>query len=187
MVKIPTPMDRRRFLKHVGILGVAGLASMTLGEIFSPTESQLVDQAAQTEIATRRKIIWDSREDAELGDTTRTIDDPKSGGIPLVNRRACAYHLPDPETGEYKEISRRNENQFCKAPCIDVCPVNAIRMRETNEGKKMPGFPQKSDARGYLDEDRDWGDPRDLTDCIGCLRCFKMCGYDTIQWVNLEE
>lgn len=186
MKKIPTPLDRRRFLKHLGILGLAGIVGMGVGEIFSPTESELIDSAAETEIAHRRKLIWASKEDAEEGDPEKAVTDLKSGGFPFVNRRVCAYHLPDIETGEYKEISRKNENNYCRGPCIDVCPVDAIRMRETPEGRKLPGFPQKKDEDGYSDLDKDWGDPREVTGCIGCQKCFKMCGYDTIQWINPE-
>jgi Fe-S-cluster-containing hydrogenase component 2 len=99
-----------------------------------------------------------------------------------VNRRACAYHLPNPETGEYEKITSDNEQdyQFCRGPCVEVCPVDAIRLRETTEGRTMSGFPQVSGS----DTDKDWGDPDDGTGCIGCQKCFKMCGYDAIQWVN---
>lgn len=187
MVKIPTPMDRRRFLKHIGILGIAGIAGMTLGEILSPTESQLIDQYASNEIKDRRKLIWVTREDAETGDPDNAVTEIVSGGYPFVNERACAYHLSDEETGEFKEISRENNNQFCKGPCVDVCPVDAILLRERQNGKTMPGFPQKKAEDNYTDDDRDWGEPRSLTGCIGCQRCFKMCGYDAIQWVNPER
>jgi ferredoxin len=184
MVKMETPSDRRRFLKHLGILGAAGVMGMTLGEVFSPTESDLIDASANTEISNRRKIIWESKEAAEEGDTDEgTTTELKSGGFPIVNRRACAYHLPDLETGEYKEISRKNNNQFCRAPCVDVCPVDAILLRETDEGRTMPGFTKK---KGDLNQD--WGndDETGKTGCIGCTKCFKMCGYDAIQWVNPE-
>jgi len=129
MEKIPTPMDRRRFMKHIGILGVAGVLGMTIGEIFSPTESDLIDAAADTEIANRRKMIWASRQDAEEGDTDKTLTEAKSGGFPYINRRACAYHLPSLETGEYEDITDDNQQEihFCRGPCVDVCPVDAIR------------------------------------------------------------
>jgi Pyruvate/2-oxoacid:ferredoxin oxidoreductase delta subunit len=186
MKKIPTPMDRRRFMKHLGILGAAGVMGMTIGEIFSPTESQLIDSVAETEIAKGRKLIWDSKEAAEDGDPDEAVEDAKSGGYPLVNRRACAYHLPDLETGEYENISEDNQQdiQFCKGPCVDVCPVDAIKLRKTPENRTLSGFPQKKEENGYSDLDRDWGDPRDITGCIGCQKCFKMCGYDAIQWIN---
>jgi NAD-dependent dihydropyrimidine dehydrogenase PreA subunit len=188
MDKIPTPMDRRRFMKHLGILGLAGVMGMSIGEIFSPSESDLIDSAADTEIAHRRKMIWNSKEDAEVGDPDNAVTEPKSGGFPLVNRRACAYHLPNPETGEYEKITDDNQQEvhFCRAPCVDVCPVDAIRLRKTPENRMMPGFPQKKDSEGYTDLDRDWGDPREITRCIGCQKCFRMCGYDTIQWINPE-
>jgi Na+-translocating ferredoxin:NAD+ oxidoreductase RNF subunit RnfB len=186
MEKIPTPMDRRRFLKHLGILGVAGVLGMGIGEIFSPTESDLIDAAADAEIAKRRKFIWASKEDADIGDPDNAVSDAKSGGFPFVNRRVCAYHLPNQATGEYEDITDDNQQEvhFCSAPCVDVCPVDAIRLRKTPENRTMPGFPQKKDSDRYSDLDRDWGDPRKITGCIGCQKCFKMCGYDTIQWVN---
>jgi Pyruvate/2-oxoacid:ferredoxin oxidoreductase delta subunit len=186
MKKIPTPNDRRKFIKHLGILGFAGVLSMSIGEIFSPSESALINSAADTEIVSRRKIIWNSREDAETGDTDNATTELKSGGFPVVNRRACAYHLPNPETGVYEKITSDNEQdyQFCRGPCVDVCPVDSILLRNTNENRTMSGFPQKKDSMGYTDMDRDWGDPRDITGCIGCQNCFKMCGYDAIQWVN---
>lgn len=188
MKKIPTPMDRRRFMKHIGILGIAGVMSMSIGEIFSPNESDLIDADADTEILNRRKIIWDSRADAEIGDIDVATTDLRSGGFPVVNRVACAYHLPNPETGEYEEITKDNEQdyQFCRGPCVDVCPVDSIRLRKTSEGRTMSGFPQKKESDGYSDLDRDWGDPREITGCIGCQKCFKMCGYDAIQWINPE-
>ncbi len=186
MERIPTPLDRRRFMKHLGILGVVGVMGMTIGEIFSPTESELIDIDARNEITRRRKLIWTTKEEAEIGDPDNTITDVKSGGFPLVNRRACAYHLPNPETGVYEDITDRNQQdyQFCKGPCVDVCPVDAILLRTTPENRSMPGFPQKKDGEGYTDLDRDWGDPIDVTGCISCQKCFKMCGYDAIQWVN---
>jgi ferredoxin len=183
MKKIPTPMDRRRFMKHIGILGIAGVMSMSIGEIFSPNESDLIDAAAQTEIANNRKIIWTSKSKAEIGDTAdpdATTTELVSGGFPIVNRAACSYHLQNPQTGEYDPISRKNENQFCKGPCVDVCPVDAIRLRKNVDGKTMSGFPQID----RTDLQKDWGDPDYGTGCIGCQKCFKMCGYDAIQWVN---
>jgi ferredoxin len=188
MKKIPTPMDRRRFMKHLGILGAVGVLGMTIGEFFSPTESALIDTAAETEIAARRKMIWESKTDAEEADPDKAVTDLKSGGFPLVNRRVCAYHLPNFETGEYEKITSANEQdyQFCRGPCVEVCPVDAILLRTTPENRTMPGFPQKKDSEGYTDLDRDWADPQDITGCIGCQKCFKMCGYDAIQWVNPE-
>ena len=68
-------------MKHLGILGFAGVLSMTIGEIFSPTESDLIDAAANTEISSRRKMIWATREDAEMADPDNAIIDLKSGGF----------------------------------------------------------------------------------------------------------
>ena len=187
MKKIPTPMDRRRFVKHLGILGSVGVLGMTIGEFFSPTESALIDTDTETEISAKRKIIWQSREDAEDSDSENAVTELKSGGFPLVNRRVCAYHMPDFETGEYKKISTRNDNQFCRGPCVEVCPVDAILFRKTPENRTIPGFSQKKDSEGYSDLDRDWADPQDITGCIGCQKCFKMCGYDAIQWINTKE
>lgn len=186
MDKITTPGDRRRFMKHLGIIGVAGVLSMTVGEVFSPTESELIDTDANNEIAKRRKLIWVTKQDAEDGDTEIAITDAKSGGFPFVNRRACAYHLPNPENGEYEDLNDRNQKdyQFCKGPCVDVCPVDAILLRKTPENRTMPGFPKKKESDNYTDMDRDWADPIKISGCISCQKCFKMCGYDAIQWIN---
>jgi ferredoxin len=185
MVRMPTPADRRRFLKHLGILGVAGVMGMGIGEIFSPTESELIDAAADTEIANRRKLIWESKQDAEEGDPDKAVSEPKSGGFPYINRRACAYHLPNLETGEYEDITDDNQQEihFCRGPCVDVCPVDAIKIRTSSVdvNRRLPGFTRKSEED---DLERDWGNPQNETGCIGCQKCFKMCGYDAIQWVN---
>jgi Pyruvate/2-oxoacid:ferredoxin oxidoreductase delta subunit len=186
MKKIPTPMDRRRFMKHIGILGLAGVMGMTIGEIFSPSESDLIDAAANTEISERRKVIWASKADADIRDPDNAVTELKSGGFPRVYEAACAYHLPNPRTGEYENITEDNEQdyQFCRGPCVDVCPVDSIRLRKRSNNRTMSGFPQKSESEGYTDDDRDYGDPREITGCIGCQKCFKMCGYDAIEWIN---
>lgn len=185
MKKIPTPMDRRRFMKHLGILGVAGVMGMGIGEIFSPTESELIEAAADAEIENKRKLIWASRADAEEGDPEKALTDAESGGFPYFNRRACAYHLPNPETGEYEDITDGNQQDihFCRGPCVEVCPVDAIKIRTStvDENRRLPGFTKKSKEN---DLERDWGNPQSESGCIGCQNCFKMCGYDAIQWIN---
>ena len=188
MVKMPTPMDRRRFLKHLGILGAAGVIGMGIGEIFSPTESDLIDAAADTEITERRKIIWKSIND--VGDMDEgTTTDLKSGGFPIVNRAACAHHTEidsyEDEEGNKVWAKFSSDNNYCKAPCVDVCPVDAIKIRTSTVdiNRRLPGFTRKPESE---DLDRDWGDPNEITGCIGCTKCFKMCGYDAIQWVNPE-
>jgi Pyruvate/2-oxoacid:ferredoxin oxidoreductase delta subunit len=190
MTKIPTPMDRRRFMKHVGILGLAGVMGMSIGEIFSPSESDLVDAAADAEISKRRKMIWDTKAEALARippGPSEEVPELKSGGFPRVYEGACAYHLPNPRTGEYEDITEDNEQdyQFCKGPCVDVCPVDSIRLRKRVNNRTMSGFPQKNKDTD-TDEDRDFGDPREITGCIGCQKCFKICGYDAIEWVNSE-
>jgi NAD-dependent dihydropyrimidine dehydrogenase PreA subunit len=185
MVQMQTPIDRRRFMKHLGILGFAGVLGMSIGEIFSPTESDLIEAAADAEIANKRKLIWASRQDAEEGDLDKTLTQAKSGGFPYFNRRVCAYHLPDPETGEYEDITDDNQQEihFCRGPCVEVCPVDAIKIRTStvDVNRRLPGLIKKSAEN---DLERDWGYPQTESGCIGCQNCFKMCGYDAIQWVN---
>ncbi len=185
MAKIPTPMDRRRFMKHIGILGLAGVMGMSLGEIFSPTESDLIEAAATTEITSGRKMIWANKDDAKERDPDKAITELKSGGFPRVYEAACAYHLPN-DDGEYENITSDNEQdiQFCRGPCVEVCPVDSIKLRKRTNNRTMSGFPQKKSSDGYTDSDRDFGDPREVTGCIGCQNCFKMCGYDAIEWIN---
>jgi Pyruvate/2-oxoacid:ferredoxin oxidoreductase delta subunit len=186
MAKIPTPMDRRRFMKHIGILGLAGVMGMSIGEIFSPTESDLIEAAASEEVARGRKMIWNTKQEAIDRIPLAEMPKLKSGGFPRVYEAACAYHLPN-EENEYEDITSDNEQdyQFCRGPCVEVCPVDSIHLRKRANNKTMSGFPQKK-APTYTDNDRDFGDEREITGCIGCTNCFKMCGYNAIEWVNEE-
>ncbi len=187
MAKIPTPMDRRRFMKHIGILGLAGVMGMSLGEIFSPTESDLIEAAASEEITENRKYIWIDKDGAKLRDLAKRETAAIPGGFPYVYEAACAYHLPNDE-GVYEDITSDNEQefQFCRGPCVEVCPVDSIRLRKRVNNRTMSGFPQKNKDTD-TDNDRDFGDDRPVTGCIGCQNCFKMCGYNAIEWVNSKE
>jgi ferredoxin len=189
MTKVLSPQGRRRFIKHLSLLGLAGVFGMGASEILSPTESEIVDEYAENEIKHRRKTIWNSREDAEAGDPANQVEDVGTGGTPYINRAACAHHtdLDAEEDGDGNKIwgDLSKDNSYCKGPCVDVCPVDAIKFRKStvDQNRELPGFTKKSASN---DLERDWGDPRDVSGCISCQKCFKICGYDAIQWVNTE-
>ncbi len=176
-------------MKHLSLLGVAGVLGMGITEILSPTESEIVDEYAENEIKERRKVIWNTKEDAEIGDLDNSVMEAKSGGTPYINRAACAHHtdIDAEEDGDGNKVwaDLSKDNSYCKGPCVDVCPVDAIKFRVSNVdmNRELPGFTRKSADN---DLERDWGDPREISGCIGCQKCFKICGYDAIQWINPE-
>jgi rubredoxin len=89
----------------------------------------------------------------------------RSGGQPLVNEVACAFHYDKDADGVYEASE---EGVFCTMPCRTICPVTAIEKGafSTLEGGKI-------------------GPNVDFDTCIGCGRCHKICGYNCIEWVNV--
>jgi Fe-S-cluster-containing hydrogenase component 2 len=54
-------------------------------------------------------------------------------------------------------------------PCKIICPVDAISkgpLSTITEGAKI-------------------GPIVSFSECIGCTRCHKICGYNSIEWVNV--
>ncbi len=78
-------------------------------------------------------------------------------GVPLGNFRTWVKYV---EVGKFPEVKRNFLVQRCNhctnAPCVTICPVNAL--------KKRPD--------GIVDVDRDA--------CIGCRACMQACPYDAI-------
>ena len=70
-----------------------------------------------------------------------------------------------------------------QATDIDIQAKEIIRLKEAiNE---LFAFHTGQDKKKVEnDSERDWGNPQTESGCIGCQNCFKMCGYDAIQWVN---
>ncbi|MCO5295464.1 MAG: polysulfide reductase NrfD [Fimbriimonadaceae bacterium] len=78
-------------------------------------------------------------------------------GVPLGNFRTSVKYV---EVGKYPDVKRNFLVQRCNhctdAPCVTICPVNAL--------KKRPD--------GIVDVDRDA--------CIGCRACMQACPYDAL-------
>lgn len=95
----------------------------------------------------------------------------RSGGQPLVNMAACAYHYDVDGDGHYQA---GEERIYCTMPCQLVCPVQAI-----SKGA-LDGTPKE-----LWEQDRPkLGPVVDFDPCIRCGKCHKMCGYNAIEWVN---
>jgi rubredoxin/Pyruvate/2-oxoacid:ferredoxin oxidoreductase delta subunit len=104
------------------------------------------------------------------GEATKADFEPigiayRDGGQPLVNEAACAFHYDRDGDGVYEDPEA---GVYCAMPCRTICPVDAI-----HEGPfgTIPGS-----KRGPI---------VDFEACIGCGRCHKICGYNSIEWVNV--
>lgn len=173
--------DKRKFLKHLGILGAGGFIGLLISRVTISRKINLRDEYSDVEIEKGRKKIWKFNPNYTYDKT----EDPRSekakeflsGGFPYFNEAVCAYHYDDNGDGIYE---KKEIGKYCSAPCIDVCPVHAIKLHSVGsnkivEGEKVvPGFPQKKLRLENGDD----------TECIGCGYCFKICGYDTIEWIN---
>ncbi len=93
----------------------------------------------------------------------------RSGGQPLVNEVVCAFHFDVDGDGEYDPSER---GIHCSMPCRTICPVDAI-----SEGKFASVEGEDSSPKK--------GPLVDFDTCIRCGRCHKICGYNSIEWVNL--
>jgi len=163
----PSPADekRRKFLKHLGILGVGALIGLGLGAFSYTPDENITKEYSSVEISSGRKIIWANKQEYEES-VTPTGDGFKEGGLPKVNTTACAYHLSEDMVDDTKGIvySESMKSKFCTMPCRDICPVDAISIYEAKDEKSVP----------LVDEEK----------CIGCGKCFRICGYNAIQWIN---
>jgi len=191
---------KRRFLKHLGIITLGGLAGMALTKVTAKSTTEVVDTYSEKMVDEYKKFIWEKKDDLN-GENMRDykaylmqvnggqILEAKKSGTPIVNEVACSYHviIPKAETEGGKKDDHRI-GEFCTAPCKKVCPVSVIKLKENKEtedtwtddeykDKKVPTFKGKdsepSDASG--------------SECIGCGKCFRICGYNAIHWVNTRE
>jgi ferredoxin len=94
--------------------------------------------------------------------------DFRTGGQPLINEVACAYHFDIDGDGLYDP---KEEGIFCSMPCRTICPVDAI----------SPGDFSKVELE---DDQPKRGPVVEFDTCIRCGRCHKICGYNSIEWVN---
>jgi Fe-S-cluster-containing dehydrogenase component len=86
-----------------------------------------------------------------------TVACKAENNVPVSNFRTSVKYV---EEGRFPDVRRMFLVQRCnhctKAPCVTICPVNAL--------EKMPN--------GIVDLDRDA--------CIGCRACMQACPYDAI-------
>ncbi len=93
----------------------------------------------------------------------------RTGGQPLINEVVCAFHFDMNDDGEYSKSER---GIHCSMPCRTICPVDAISEGDISA---VAGEPTDKSKRGPT---------VDYDTCIRCGRCHKICGYNSIEWVN---
>ena len=93
----------------------------------------------------------------------------RTGGQPLINEVVCAFHFDVDGDGEYDPAEK---GVHCSMPCRTICPVDAIEEHDLSSVHGEGGHPKR-------------GPKVDFDTCIRCGRCHKICGYNSIEWVNL--
>lgn len=189
---MPVDEKKRRFLKHLGIIAIGGALGMGLTKLTAKSTDSIVNAYADKQIELNKKFIWESKADFDdprnwedyqeyllKVNRGRTLDVKKTGA-PIVNEVACAYDtiIPEGEEGNLKD--KHYESVYCTAPCKKICPVSVIDTKDNDDSpevKKVPTFKGKdfdvTNASG--------------SKCIGCGKCFRICGYNAIHWINKRE
>ena len=75
--------NKRKFLKHLGLLGFGALIGLGISHATSPSETELLNNYSKSEIKSGRKLIWET--DAERDDSldmNPPVRDVKEGGKP---------------------------------------------------------------------------------------------------------
>ena len=156
---------RRKFLKHLGLLGFGALIGLGITHATSPTENQIINNHSNAEVKGGNKIVWNNISERETKLYPAQIYSAREGGQPRVMKNVCAYHIDDNGDGIYE---KSEEVKYCTMPCEAICPVDAISKHElsdgTYDGKIIPEV--------------------NFDKCIGCTKCFQICGYNAIEWVN---
>jgi ferredoxin len=157
---------KRKFLKHLGLLGFGALIGLGISHATSTSETEIIKNWSSSEIKAGRKLVWENdKERYDSLDKNPPPREPRDGGKPWRVEAACAYHIDDDGDGNYEDSET---GKYCTMPCKDVCPVDAVSKHEfsggTFRGKIMPEF--------------------DIVKCIGCTKCFQICGYNAIEWIN---
>lgn len=216
--------DRRRFVKHLGLVGGAGFIGLAIARGVSPDMTVKLDELETAEQGRGYRKVWATIRDNEGnygtpyadyfdkagklgiwycttcgyiydvtdGEVQRFDDLPSdwvcanpechgankstftnigigfhSGGQPLINEVACAYHFDVNGDGNYEPDE---EGLNCTMPCRTICPVTAI---SKGNFSSVAGEDDKPKTGPVVDFDK----------CIGCGRCHKVCGYNVIEWV----
>ena len=153
---------KRKFLKHLGLLGFGALIGLGISHATSPSETTLINNWANSEIKTGRKIVWEDYEEIANNEKPLAKHEPREGGLPIFKENVCAYHIDDNGDGKYEASE---EVKYCTMPCKDVCPVDAISKYKIEDSGKV--VPEVNNGK-----------------CIGCQKCFKICGYNAYEWMN---
>jgi len=56
---------RRKFLKHLGLLGFGALIALGITHATSPTEAQIIKNHSNAEVKSGNKIVWNSISERE--------------------------------------------------------------------------------------------------------------------------
>ena len=160
---------RRKFLKHLGLLGFGALIGLGITHLTSPSETDIINRWSNKEIKSGNKRIWENKK--ELQDQLEPAShDIKVGGLPVILANVCAYHIDDNGDGEYEDAE---ESKYCKMPCRAVCPIK-INGKKAIEPHRMSDGTYKGKIMPEVSEVK----------CIGCTKCFRICGYNAIEWIN---
>ena len=156
---------KRKFLKHLGLLGFGALIGLGITQATSPSETDIFNRWSNNEIAMGNKLVWRSRD--ELNNNVAPVESHpvREGGLPVVKENVCAYHIDDNGDGEY---NKSETVKYCTMPCKGICPNDAITEHENTDGT----FKGKIVPKIIVE------------DCIGCTKCFRICGYNAIDWIN---
>lgn len=159
--------QKRKFLKHLGLLGFGALIALGITHATSPTEDKIILNQSNSEVKSGRKVVWDDKKEFYASEVPKGAHKVREGGEPKIVFAACAHHIDDDGNGIYE---KSETNKYCLMPCKDICPVDAISKHEmsdgTYDGKIVPEV--------------------DVEKCIGCTKCFQICGYNAIQWINIR-
>ncbi len=219
-----TDKEKRRFLKHLGLVGAAGFTGLVISRFAHRGAGAQLDALQASEQERGYRKVWATKRDEEnaygvpyidyldeaerLGiwycttcgyiyDVTdgrkqRFDDLPpgwvctnpgcdgatkdeftnigigfQSGGQPLINEVACAYHFDLDGDGNFEPSE---EGLNCSMPCRTICPVSAITTGPFAHVEGEDDKPKKGPIVAF-------------DTCIGCGRCHKICGYNTIEGV----
>jgi len=166
--------NKRKFLKHLGLLGFGALLGLGIAHATSPSESDIITNLSNKEIEYGRKRIWENKRE-KIENIEPEPHEVRIHGLPFVLENVCAYHIDDNGDGEYEdsEISK-----YCTMPCRDVCPVKDSKGKKAIEKHRIQ---TEGTLKGKIIPEVI------ISKCIGCAKCFRICGYNAIEWFNYRD